>query len=118
MSQLEEAISRYQKILESEPYQDLAWAEKLVEQMQAAHLTESGRLVCPFLRPHFLTRRQYETLTKAAECLFSAIDRIKQMVLADRSLMDRLELLPAEKMLASLDPGYPYLTVSSCSTRT
>jgi hypothetical protein len=113
MSQLEEAISRYQKILESEPYQDLAWAEKLVEQMQAAHLTESGRLVCPFLRPHFLTRRQYETLIKAAECLFSAIDRIKQMVLADRSLMDRLELLPAEKMLASLDPGYPYLTVSS-----
>ena len=113
MNQLEEAISRYQKIIESEPYQDLAWAEKLVEQMQAAHLTESGRLVCPFLRPHFLTRRQYEALIKAAECLFSAIDRVKQMVLADRTLLDRLELLPAEKMLASLDPGYPYLTVSS-----
>mgnify|MGYP001087342759 CR=1 FL=1 len=113
MNQIEEAIARYQKLIESEPYRDLAWAEKLVEQMQAAHLTESGRLVCPFLRPHFLTRRQYETLIKAAEFLFSAIDRIKQMVLADRTLLDRLEMLPAEKMLASLDPGYPFLTVTS-----
>jgi hypothetical protein len=113
MNQIEEAIARYQKLIESEPYRDLSWAEKLVEQMQAAHLTESGRLICPFLRPHFLTRRQYETLIKAAEYLFSAIDRIKQMVLADRNLLDRLEMLPAEKMLASLDPGYPFLTVTS-----
>lgn len=113
MNQIEEAVARYQKLIESEPYNDLAWAEQLVKQMQAAHLTESGRLICPFLRPHFLTRRQYESLAKAAECLFSAIDRVKQMALGDPALLDRMELLPAEKMLAGVDPGYPYLSVSS-----
>ncbi len=113
MNQIEEAIARYQTLIESEPYQDLAWAEQLAQQMQAAHLTESGRLVCPFLRPHFLSRRQYESLVKAAECLLSAIDRVKQMALSDPGLLDRMELLPAEKMLASVDPGYPYLSVSS-----
>ncbi len=113
MNQIEEAVARYHKLLESEPFRDLGWAEELAERMRAAHLTESGRLICPFLRPHFLTRRQYESLARAAECLFSAIDRIKQMALSDPALLNRMELLPAEKMLATVDPGYPFLSVTS-----
>lgn len=113
MNQIEDAVARYHKLIESEPFRDLTWAEELAERMQAEHLTESGRLICPFLRPHFLTRRQYENLVKAAESLFSAIDRIKQMALANPALLSRMELLPAEKMLATIDPGYPFLTVTS-----
>ncbi len=113
MSQLDEAVSRYQKILETEPYKDLSWAEALNERMQAEHLTQGGRLVCPFLRPNFISRRQYDTLVRAAEALFSAIDRVKQMALAEPALQTRMEMLPAEKMLASIDPGYSFLAVTS-----
>jgi len=113
MSQLDEAVARYQKLLESEPYKDLSWAEALGEKMRSEHLTQGGRLVCPFLRPNFVSRRQYETLVRAAEALFCAIDRVKQMALANPALLSRMELLPAEKMLASLDPGYPFLAVTS-----
>ncbi|HOL70495.1 MAG TPA: circularly permuted type 2 ATP-grasp protein [Bryobacteraceae bacterium] len=113
MSQLDEAVARFQKLLESEPYKDLGWAEALAERMQAEHLTQGGRLICPFLRPNFITRRQYATIVKAAEALFSAIDRVKQMALANPALLARMELLPAEKMLASIDPGYPFLAVTS-----
>lgn len=113
MNQIEDAVARYHKLIESEPFRDLAWAEELAARMQAEHLTESGRLICPFLRPHFLTRRQYESVVKAAESLFSAIDRVKQMALSHPALLSRMELLPAEKMLASIDPGYPFLTVTS-----
>ncbi len=113
MTQLGEAIARYHKLIESEPFKDLAWAEALQQQMVAAHLTEAGRPISPFLRPHFLTRRRYNTMVKAAEALLSAIDRVKQMALANPALLARMELLPAEKMLASIDPGYPFLTVTS-----
>ena len=113
MTQVSEAVLRYQKSLESEPFKDLAWAEALAERMQAEHLTQGGRLICPFLRPNFITRRQYESLVKAAEALFSAIDRVKRMALANPALLSRMELLPAEKMLASIDPGYPFLAVTS-----
>lgn len=113
MNQLQEAVARYQKLLETEPYKELSWAEALAERMQAEHLTQSGRLICPFLRPNFITRRQYETMVRAAEALFSAIDRVKQMALENPALLTRMELLPAEKMLASIDPGYPYLAVTS-----
>ncbi len=113
MNQIDEAVARYQKLIESEPYKDLDWAEALRERMEAEHLTEGGRLICPFLRPHFITRRQYENMVRAAEALFSAIDRIKQMALSDPALLNRMELLPAEKMLATIDPGYPFLSVTS-----
>jgi len=110
---LNEAVARYQKLIEADPYKDLGWAEALAEKMQAEHLTQGGRLICPFLRPNFITHRQYDTLVKGAEALFSAIDRVKQMALANPALLARLELLPAEKMLASIDPGYPFLAVTS-----
>ena len=113
MTQLGEAIARYHKILESEPHKDLAWADELQSQMTARGLTIAGRPICSSLRPHFITARQYESLVRGAERLFSAIDRIKQMALANPALLARLELLPAEKMLAQVDPGYPFLAVTA-----
>lgn len=113
MSQLDEAIARYNKILVSEPYSNLGWIDDLRAQMRDAELTSGGRLLCPFLRPHFLTRRQYETLVKAGEKILSAAERLQGLVLESPHLMTRLELLPAEKMLAAIDPGYKYLDVIS-----
>jgi hypothetical protein len=113
MTQLNEAIARYHKLIESEPYKDLAWADNLREEMQANHLARSSRAISPVLRPHFITQRQYTNLVKAAEALYGALDRVEKMALATPALMSRMEMLPAEKMLASVDPGYPYLAVTS-----
>jgi hypothetical protein len=113
MSQLDDAIARYNKLLENGPFHDAEWAEALHHRMEEAGLTAGGRLLCPFLRPSFISRRQYESLVKSAESLICAIDRMEQMVLSTPSLLARLELLPAEKMLASIDPGYQALEVAA-----
>jgi hypothetical protein len=113
MSQLDDAVAKYNKLLESGPYRDMAWAEALHERMESAKLSAGGRLVCPFLRPSFISRRQYESLVKTGESLICAIDRMEQMVLTNPVLLSRLELLPAEKMLASIDPGYQALEVAA-----
>jgi hypothetical protein len=81
--------------------------------MEASGLSAGGRLICPFLRPNFVTRRQYDSLVKTGEALIGAIDRTQQMVLSTPSLLNRLELLPAEKMLAQIDPGYQALEVAA-----
>lgn len=111
MSQLDEAIARYHKILESDSNRDGAWAEELQTRMEEEKLSFGGRLICPFLRPNFITRRQYDSLVKTAETLIGAVDRMQQMVLDNPALLARLELLPAEKMLAAIDPGYKSLEV-------
>ncbi len=113
MTQLGEAIARYHKLIESEPFRNLDWAGELQEKMLAANLRDGARPICPFLRPHFLSPRQYASMAKAAESLCSAIDRIKQMALASPTLLAQLQLLPAEKMLATIDPGYSFLAVTS-----
>ena len=113
MSQLDEAVVKYNKLLEAGPYSDLAWAEALQERMESGHLSAGGRLICPFLRPNFISRRQYENLVKTGESLIGAIDRIQQMVMDVPALLARLDLLPAEKMLAAIDPGYQALEVAA-----
>jgi len=113
MAQLGEAIARYHKILESEPYRDLEWAKTLQTRMKASQLTSGNRPISPVLRPHFITKRQYASLVKAAEALFSAISRVEHLTLSSAQLQTRIQMLPAEKMLASVDPGYPFLSVTS-----
>src|ERR1700760_4862238 len=106
MTQVGEAIARYHKLIEGEPYIDLAWAQALQGRMRAEKL--GGRPISPVLRPHFVTSRQYATLVKAAESLFSAIGRVEQLALSNQTLLARMQLLPAERMLAGVDPGYSY----------
>ncbi len=113
MSQLDDAVARYNRLLENGPHRDLAWADALHQRMEASKLSSGGRLICPFLRPNFISRRQYESLVKTGEALIGAIDRMEQMVLTNPALLARLELLPAEKMLAAIDPGYQALEVAA-----
>ena len=112
-SHLEEAISRYNKILEGPAHKDLSWVKTLHDQMEAERLSAGGRLLCPFLRPNFVTRRQYDSMVKTGESLISAIDRMEQMALASPVLLSKLQLLPAEKMLAAVDPGYHVAEVTA-----
>jgi hypothetical protein len=113
MTQLDEAISRYHRILESEPYRDLRWVKNLQEEMEARQFSAGGRLLCPFLRPNFVTQKQYDNLVKTGEALISAVDRMLRLALASPALLSRMQLFPAEKMLAAIDPGYEMSEISA-----
>jgi hypothetical protein len=69
--------------------------------------------VSPVLRPHFITRRQYAGLSKAVEAFSNSIGRVEKMALKTPAMLARMELLPAEKMLAAVDPGYSFPSVTS-----
>lgn len=113
MTQLGEAVTRYHRILESETVRSSGWVDELRDQMTARRLMVAGRPVSPVLRPHFLSRRQYINLAKSAECLHSAIDRLRMLVIQTPQLMARMDMLPAEKMLATVDPGYSLPAISA-----
>jgi len=113
MTQMSEAIARYHKLLEGDQFKDLSWAHELQGRMKMRNLAVGGRPVSPVLRPHFITRRQYTNLAKAVETFSSAMERIENLAIENPTLLTRMELLPAEKMLAAVDPGYPFLSVTS-----
>lgn len=110
MTLVGEAIARYHKLIESEPYIDLAWAQSLQERKRALKL-EDGPL-SPVLRPHLIASRDYVAMVRASETLLSAVDRIERLALSNPALLARVQLLPAERMLASIDPGYAAFSVA------
>jgi hypothetical protein len=105
-----EAIARYHKLIENEPYIELGWAAELQAQLRAAKLTNHP--MSPVLRPHFISTRDHATLEKATATILSALHRAEQIVLASPAHMARLQLLPAERMLAAVDPGFGPLTMT------
>jgi GAF domain-containing protein len=113
MAQLGDAIARYHKFLERDRYRDLAWADQLQQQMRERQLTDGGRLLAPVLRPEFISRRQLDSLCRAAERLASIVDEIENLALGHPSLLSRLQMLPAEKMLAAVPRCYSRLSVTS-----
>lgn len=113
MAQLNEAVARYHKLLGQDPYRDLSWAEELQDEMRRRNLTDSGRLVSPVLRPQFISRRQLEMLTRAVEHLATILDQIEALALESPGLLNRLQMLPAEKMLAAIPSGYARFAVTS-----
>jgi hypothetical protein len=104
MTLVGEAIARYHKLIESEPYIDLAWTQALQERRRALKL--DGGPLSPVLRPHFLSLRDYTALEKASTILLSALDRVQRLALSNGALLQRIPLLPAERMLAAAEPGY------------
>lgn len=101
MSAVNEAIARYHKILDAEAQAQSESLEKLKAEMQEKRLEVASKPVCPFLRPHFISGRQMQTLEKQSEALLALVDRVLQAASVNPILMNRLDLLPAERTLAT-----------------
>src|SRR6185369_9291513 len=76
-------------------------------------LVQGDRPTCPFLRPHIMSRTQYETVKHAAETLAGAFEKIANAALNDEALLAVLDLTQAEEKAARIEPGYSRLCVSS-----
>jgi uncharacterized circularly permuted ATP-grasp superfamily protein len=71
------------------------------------------RPTCPFLRPHFIARSQYDEVARAAQTIACAIEKLVKHALDDDELMCVLDLTERQVKMARFDPGYSSLCVSS-----
>jgi len=76
-------------------------------------LVHGDRPTCPFLRPQFLGRKQYESIRAAAETLAFSFEKLAVQALDNAALSDELGLSETEINLARIDPGYSRVCVSS-----
>lgn len=78
----------------------------LADRMRERRLTFGGRLLCPFLRPFFLTEADERRVARAAETLWRLGERVAAAALDDPSLLGELCVSEEEARLARIDPGY------------
>ncbi len=98
------AIDDYHALLRDEQALVQELEERFFERMRAAKLTFGGRVLCPFLRPSFVSPADYGEIRGVCRAIFAAVEKASRTL--GRELWDRVDLTPAERELAAIEPGY------------
>jgi len=112
MPALGDVVTRYHRLMEQNGFGEAAWAEALQQKMREQRLTDSGRLLSPVLRPVFVTPRQLDALSRTAAQISVIFDKLESLIVCRPALLNRLQMLPAEKSLLGVDPGYPHFSLT------
>lgn len=110
---LDEITYQLNKKLHDRYKNDTELFSKLTKVQINLGLLFGDRLICPFLRPHFLSRTQYEKISHAAEVIAAAAECLTKAALENEELLSEFDLTEREKRLVRVDPGYERLCPSS-----
>lgn len=103
---LKEAVSYYHDLLESDDLLRRQSVSKLDEGLEKARLIFGGRRLSPYLRPHFITRKDWENVYRVCNTIWSALQKVKDAAVENKQLLDDLGIKPIERDLVSINPGY------------
>src|SRR5215813_8400798 len=106
------AITEYHDLLTRDESLTTELFDRLKGAMSANRLLYGERELGIALRPHFLGRRQYDSLVNAAQVLAGAFDKLSTL-LTDQTVIERIGLREAERRLALIDPGFAYPAVTA-----
>lgn len=109
----EKAISEYHEFLAADEGLTAELFARLKAAMSTNRLLYGQREIGVALRPHLLTRRQYDLLAYRARVLAQAFEQVGTALLEQPALMPRLGLSELEQRLALIDPGYRHATITS-----
>jgi len=106
-------IAEYHRLLVADESLTRVFLASLKEMMRARRLLYGDREIGVALRPHLLTRAQYDLLTHSSEVLAQACSRVGAALLSEPSRMKRVGLTEREIKLALVHPGYSTLAVTT-----
>ena len=82
--------------------------EMLESSLEKARLIFGGRRLAPYLRPHFVTRKEWEFVSSRCELVFGVLQKVNDAALNDQRILEELGVTDAEKTLIAPDPGYSH----------
>lgn len=110
---MSDAVQAYNALIEREP-QLLAESRDFLEsKLNEVRLVFGGRLLTPYLRPHFVTRAEWQRITTACEAVWGAIEKVGRLAPSDPLMLEQIGLTDEERVLVAVDPGYPDVSVTS-----
>ena len=85
----------------------------LLDRFREVRLIFGGRTLSPYLRPHFVTREDWQSITVACETIWGAIEKIGTIAPGNRVMLEQIGLTDGERDLVAIDPGYGDVSVTS-----
>jgi len=108
-----QAIVEYHELLARDTGLSPYTFKKLRAQMRRDLLVYGDRPIGVALRPHLLEARQFALLSRRAELIAAALEKVAVAAVEDPSLMDEVGLTGREKKLALVKPGTGCAAVTS-----
>lgn len=109
----ERLIAQYHESLAADKSLTAQFFAHLKSEMHARRLFYGGREISVALRPHLLTRTQYDILADSAQVLAGAFETIASALLSEPSQMHNIGLTEREIKLAIVEPKCSRSTVTS-----
>ena len=109
----EKAIAEYHELLAGDESLTTELFARLKGGMDANRLLYGQRRLGISLRPHFLTRQQYELLVVRSEAMAGAFDTVAAAMVAEPALMAAVGLTSREQSLAMLNPGFAASSINA-----
>ena len=103
-SMSDRAVADYHALLRDERALAQELEERFFARMRERHLTFGGRMLCSFPRPNLVSPAVYRQIGGVCRGIFRAIEKVESRL--GEELWDRVDLLPEERELARMDPGY------------
>ena len=110
---MSDAVQQYNALIEQQPQLLDESRDFLEAHLEEVRLIFGGRLLTPYLRPHFVTRDEWRRITAACESVWSAIEKVGRAAPDDRLMLEQIGLTEGERELVAVDPGYRDVSVTS-----
>src|SRR6266404_234492 len=108
-----QAAHDYMSLIERKPALLEESRAYLEQRLNEVRFVFGGRMLSPYLRPHFVTSAEWQQITKTCETVWSAIEKVGRIAPADKVMLEQIGLTAGERELVAVDPGYENVSVTS-----
>ena len=108
-----QAAHDYTALIERKPALLEESRAHLEQRLNEVRFVFGGRMLSPYLRPHFVTRDEWQRITSTCETLWSAIEKVGRIAPNDKLMLEQIGLTEGERELVAVDPGYEEVSVTS-----
>jgi hypothetical protein len=108
-----QAANDYNSLIERKPALLEESRAFLEQRLSEARFVFGGRMLSPYLRPHFVTRSEWQQITRTCETVWGAIEKVGRIAPDDKLMLEQIGLTEGERELVAVDPGYEEVSVTS-----
>jgi hypothetical protein len=113
MKKVREAVSYYNSLLEATPNTINESRDFLIERIKEKKMIFGGRVLSPYIRPHFVSLEQWEYIKSVCRSIWHCIEKMGAAIKESDRLQLELGLTEGERELIAIDPGFSGISINS-----
>src|SRR5262245_28436688 len=96
-----QAVSDYDSLVEKKDSLLEDSRAFLEQKMNEVRFVFGGRMLSPYLRPHFVTREEWRQISITCETVWGAIEKVGRLASVDRLMLEQIGLTEDERELVA-----------------